>query len=555
MLKRCACSLLVACLLLVLPVESSEAAVSPSPVTDPWKILEQELQPAFDWAQQFVDSISDLPAQVWRYCAPDRSSGDDIEEVQELFDCLGTIPYAGIAFDTVNATYSLTQGNWGDAAMRAVFIVPIVGNVVALKIVVKSRKATSITVGTLEQMNKSVPNLRLWRLPKHSDTVSYAKNVEHHPDGLPPIRHLRNRLKREAGVPKAEFSRWNVDHSIAGSLGGTNNLDNLRVLTVDANQVKSKIEAAVVTFKNKHRDQVVDFVVDHGTKARRPDQIVVKVAVNGREPITVTIPNVHGAASRSTVMIPGTVSPYGEAWRLAGAIQSVFAGSGSGAAAGGSSAGDGYPAPPAPTLTIIRAAAGDRCAGCHWMTGRGSGWAAGERFHVRCSGGGEAFADTSTGLGTVNGYRARFASPSGEIQWDNQICYSAYSETRVEVWNASGQRVAVTVSAGDGYPAPPAPTLTIIRAAAGDRCAGCHWMTGRGSGWAAGERFHVRCSGGGEAFADTSTGLGTVNGYRARFASPSGEIQWDNQICYSAYSETRVEVWNAYGQRVAVTVR
>ncbi len=79
------------------------------------------------------------------------------------------------------------------------------------------------------------------------------------------------------------------------------------------------------------------------------------------------------------------------------------------------------------------------------MTGSGSGWAPGERFHIRCSGGGRPFADTSTGLGAPNGYRARYATPAGEIRWERQICYSAYSETEVEVWNASGQSVVVIV--------------------------------------------------------------------------------------------------------------
>ena len=532
------------------------------PVTDPWAIIERELQPAVDKLQQFLESIADLPAQVWSYCAPDFSGADDVEEVQELFDCLGLIPVVGVAFDTANATYSLTQGDWADGLMRGVFIVPVVGQAAALKITVKSRQVTSISVGTLEKLNGA--NRRLWRLPKQSDTVSVAKNVPHRKSDLPKLGDRRNQLKREAGIPEEEFGLYNVDHSVPKSMGGTNESSNLRILTRDANDVKSSIEGAIAAFKDKYPDDIVDFIVDHGTKSRLPDRLVVKVSVNSSAPITWTIPNVHGAGALSTMKVPGALGPYGELWRLAGATGNVLDGSVSadgGGSPGGGSPGGGYLGSGVPTVTIVTADAGDRCVGCRWMTGWGSGWAPGVRFHIRCSGGGEAFVDTSTGLGAPNGYRARHASPSGEIQWGSQICYSAYRETEVEVWNASGQRVVVPVSAagggspGGGYLGSGVPTVTIVTADAGDRCVGCRWMTGWGSGWAPGVRFHIRCSGGGEAFVDTSTGLGAPNGYRARHASPSGEIQWGSQICYSAYRETEVEVWNASGQRVVVPVR
>ena len=169
------------------------------PVTDPWAIIERELQPAADKLQQFLESIADLPAQVWRYCATDFSGADDMDEVQELFDCLGLIPVVGIAFDTANATYSLTQGDWGNAAMRGVFIVPVVGHAAALKITVKSRKVTSISVETLKTLNGA--NRRLWRLPKHSDTVTVGKNVPHIKSNLPKLGDRRHQLKREAGIP------------------------------------------------------------------------------------------------------------------------------------------------------------------------------------------------------------------------------------------------------------------------------------------------------------------------------------------------------------------
>ena len=353
-------------------------------------------------------------------------------------------------------------------------------------------------------------------------------------------------------------------------MGGSNEPANLRVLTDDAHKVKSSIEGAVTAYKDRYRHQVVDYIVDHGTKSKLPDRQVVQVSVNSSAPITWTIPNVHGAGALTTMKVPGTLAPYGELLRLVGATGNVLDGSVS--AAGGGSPGGGYLGSGVPTVTIVTADAGDRCVGCRWMTGSGSGWAPGVRFHIRCSGGGKVFADTSTGLGTPNGYKARHASPSGEIQWGSQICYSAFRETEVEVWNASGQRVVVPVSAagqrvvvpvsaagggspGGGYLGSGVPTVTIVTADAGDRCVGCRWMTGSGSGWAPGVRFHIRCSGGGKVFADTSTGLGTPNGYKARHASPSGEIQWGSQICYSAFRETEVEVWNASGQRVVVPVR
>ena len=583
MIRRGACLLVAACLLAaVLPAEEAEATVEVAavfPNTNPLEIIEQELERELQAAaariQELLDSLRDLPGQVWRYCAPDFSGTEDVEEAQALLDCLGLIPYVGIGFDTANAIWSAAQGNWEDAAIRAVFIIPIVGNVVGLKIVVKARRGTTISVDTLENLKKSLPNTRPWRLPAKSDTVSVFENVQR-PSGTASrgsTRHLSKSLKQEAGIPAEEWDRWTLDHTLPLSLKGTNTSKNLKVLTYDANQVKSRVESAVAAFKDKHKDRVVvDFVVDHGITARRPDRTVVKIAVDGKGPITVTIPNVHGAGAVSTLRVDGVVSINSEAWRLAGAIGNALQGSGSSDSTGSHDSAGSHSAGShntgqanGATVEIVPADAGDRCVGCRWMTGSGSGWAPGERFHIRCSGGGRAFVDTSTGLGAPNGYRARYATPAGEIRWERQICFSAYSETEVEVWNASGQRVVVIVrsdSTGSHNSAglhntgqANGATVEIVPADAGDRCVGCRWMTGSGSGWAPGERFHIRCSGGGRAFVDTSTGLGAPNGYRARYATPAGEIRWERQICFSAYSETEVEVWNASGQRVVVTVR
>ena len=583
MAKRFAVAVCLLVASLLPPADTAEAAQAQGrwPTTDPWAIMERELGPAFDAVSECLRNIygcaADVVASIWDYCEPDFSGTgeDDLDEAQELLDCLGLIPGIGIAFDTVNATVSLTQGDWGDAAMSAVFIVPILGQkAAAAKITVKSRVTKSITIEALEKAKKAQPIRRAAPLPSPSDTVSVKANVQHNKAPGPSSRHLGPGLKRKAGIPESEFHLWTKDHSIPRSMHSAedmhklNDPENLRVLTVDANQVKSRIEDAVVNWADDHGDDVVDFVVDHGTNALRPAVVTVKIYVNGGEPIVATIPNVHGAASVAAIRIPRNIDNYGEALRLAGAVQRVVDGSAAdsvpaapGGTPGGSSASAAQPRS-VPTLTITTSSAGDRCAGCRWMVGSGSGWAPGERFHVRCSGGGEAFADTSTNKGAKTVYRARYASPSGEISWGNQICYSDYSETLIEVWNTSGQRASVTVTAGDSAAtattaAQPrsVPTLTITTSSAGDRCAGCRWMVGSGSGWAPGERFHVRCSGGGEAFADTSTNKGAKTVYRARYASPSGEISWGNQICYSDYSETVIEVWNTSGQRASVTVR
>jgi len=425
------------------------------PTTDPWANIEEELQPVFDKAQALLASIKVLPARIWQYCDPDFSGDDDMEEVQELFDCLGMFPLVGIGFDTFNATYSLLEGNWGEAGMRAVFIVPIVGNLTAAKIVVKSRKVTSISVGTLEEVTKSVSNTRLWRLPKHSDTVSVAKNVTHHRDGLLPLGNLRSELKRDAGIPKTEHHRWTVDHSISASLGGTNDLANLRLVTRDANQVKSEIEDVVVNFTNKYPNQVVDFVVDHGTKLKVPDRMVVKIFVNGRAPITATIPNVDGARAVSTLTIPGTLDSSSEAWRLGGDIGRVLTGSLSvedggspgtaGSSSGGSSSTNTTGTREAATLSVQRGSyVIDHDAGCYadtgcrWVVGSGSAWPASEQFWITCG----TFVDTSQNRPA--NYRARFVDANGNLSWGERICFSSFTHS-VEVWTQSGFRMTATI--------------------------------------------------------------------------------------------------------------
>ena len=461
------CLVVAVCFLavsLLLPAGSAEATDTWS-TTDPWVILERELErelgpvvePVFECFRDVWGCAAEVVASVWQYCDPDFSGAgeDDLDEVQELLDCLGLIPVAGIAFDTANVAISLTRGNWGDAALSAVFVVPIVGQLAAIKITVKSRVTKSITIEALEKAKKARPIHRASPLPSPSDTVSVKAGVKHNTAKGPRSRHLRSGLKREAGIPESEWDLWTVDHPIPRAMHSADemrllNNQRLRVLTQDANQVKSRIEDAVTEFVDRNKDDVVDFVVDHGTKARRPDRVQVKVYVNGGDPIVATIPNVHGANLVATLHVPKTISKHAEGWRLAGAIQGVVAGSSTESRSapvtvtGGASTAAAQPQP-VPTLTITTSDAGDRCAGCWWMVGHGSGWTAGERFHVRCSGAGEAFADTSTGKGSQNGFRARHASPSGKISWGTQICYSSFRETLVEVWNASGQRAAVTV--------------------------------------------------------------------------------------------------------------
>ena len=555
-LRRVACPFFVsACLLL--PSQPAEAqGWYPDPYTQ--QVIERGIEEAINEVKDFFPRLRD---GIQESCTFDTNvHADEIDpEVQRFLDCLGMIPVVGAGFDLANITYSVEQGDWSGAGLRVLFFLPVIGGGVAA---IKISKVTRIT--TTKQVKELAPTQLVPRVRvgpsyiKHTGTKSIVKNVDPATGDLEKLGKLRSQLKDKAGLSKEEYAHYTVDHSVPGSMGGTNQLPNLRVVSWQANNFKSRLELLVVEFRRNNRHLAADFVVDHGTKHLKPKIIKVTGTLNGSS-WTVAIPNVVGPEFVPRLIeYSGTPArAAGEAGRLLTAVKRLVASGGNESGTGtGNESVSVASAPATPTLSVSTVSAADRCSGCDWLVGTGSNWEPHSRFHITCTGNGERFADTSVNQPVP--YRARYASSTGEITWGASICYTAYRHTDVEVWNDAGQRARVTVRRGsDGSDsvasAPATPTLSVSTVSAADRCSGCDWLVGTGSNWEPHSRFHITCSGNGERFADTSVNHPVP--YRARYASSTGEITWGASICYTAYRHTDVEVWNDAGQRARVTVR
>ena len=551
-LRLVACSALVPVFLL-LPSQSAEAqGWYPDPYTQ--DVIERGIEEGID---QIKGSFSGLGDAIRESCTFDTNvHADEIDaEMQSFLDCLGMLPVVGAGFDLANITYSVKEGDWSGAGLRVLFFLPVVGGGFAA---VKISKGTPITTKQLKELAPThvIPRVRAGPFTiKHTGTKSIAKNVDHVKGTKESLGGLRKQLKEKAGLSKADYDYYDIDHSVPRSLGGTNARKNLRVVSKEANNFKSALEDLVVKFKEANPDLVADFVVDHGTKHLKPKAIRVTATLNGFS-WTVEIPNVVGPNfTPRLVGYGGTAArAAGETGRLLTAVKRVVTSGGGG---GGNGSVSVASAPATPTLSISTVSAADRCTGCYWLIGTGTNWEPHSRFHITCTGNGETFADTSADHPVP--YKARYASPTGEITWGTTICYSSYRRTVVEVWNDAGQHASVTVGGGGGgngsvsvASAPATPTLSISTVSAADRCTGCYWLIGTGTNWEPHSRFHITCTGNGETFADTSANHPVP--YKARYASPTGEITWGTTICYSSYRRTVVEVWNDAGQRASVTV-
>ena len=205
---------------------------------------------------QLEDKIAELGPGIVDYCNPLTEDGlSVIQELQEMGDCIGMLPVVGLPVDVANALVSFGQGQWADGAIRMVAVVPVVGaGSAAAKITLRAVKAGGKTKKTITvKAIKDITNHT--KVPAKSvastlDTSPFRRvDVKVTPFKLRPKRYavtkLRPQLLAEAGIPAKWHHLYDIDHIIALSLGGTNKLENLIVVTKVVNSQKASIERAV----------------------------------------------------------------------------------------------------------------------------------------------------------------------------------------------------------------------------------------------------------------------------------------------------------------------
>jgi len=107
---------------------------------------------------------------------------------------------------------------------------------------------------------------------------------------------------------------------------------------------------------------------------------------------------------------------------------------------------------------------------------------------------------------------------------------------------------SLTASASATTPAPPA-SISLGTSTSG----GMRWITGSGSNFPAGARYHIRCAEGGVDFANTETNLGAT--FAARYVSAAGTLSWGSTICWNnTVGATTVTVWVPGGPSVSATI-
>lgn len=84
---------------------------------------------------------------------------------------------------------------------------------------------------------------------KHSSSskTSVSKNSTHHRDAAYSTNRnvptaTKNRLFKQAGIPKSERKNYVIDHKVALENGGTNDISNLQIQTKQAAKEKDKVE-------------------------------------------------------------------------------------------------------------------------------------------------------------------------------------------------------------------------------------------------------------------------------------------------------------------------